>query len=82
AVAVRALSEKGFCISTGSACSARKNERPVLHAMGITNEQAIEAVRFSFGHAVSDEDIDALVHALKDMSAAFSSHSFSNALFR
>lgn len=82
AVAVRALSEKGFCISTGSACSARKNERPVLQAMGITNEQAIEAVRFSFGHAVSDEDIDALVHALKDMSAAFSSHSFSNALFR
>lgn len=77
AVAVRALSEKGFCISTGSACSARKNDRPVLHAMGITNEQAIEALRFSFGYSTSQSDIDALIDAIADMT-----NTFSGALFR
>ena len=33
---LRALDSKGFYISTGSACSSKKNKRPVLEAMHIT----------------------------------------------
>src|SRR5574344_1239699 len=48
-VMVRALSAEGFYISTGSACSAGKNARPILDAMHISGDEKETAVRFSFG---------------------------------
>lgn len=70
-VMVRALSEKGFSISTGSACSAKKLSRPVLEAMGITKTDAQNAVRFSFGYETTKENIDALLDAIREIRAQF-----------
>ncbi|MCR4940493.1 MAG: cysteine desulfurase [Treponemataceae bacterium] len=70
-VMVRALSEKGFFISTGSACSSRKNGRPVLAAMGIKGEVAANAVRFSFSCHSTDEGRDRLFAAVREISSLF-----------
>lgn len=70
-VMVRALSEKGFFISTGSACSARKNHRPILAAMGVKGEVAANAVRFSFSVHSTDEGTDALFGAVKEVAELF-----------
>lgn len=70
-VMVRALSEKGFYISTGSACSARKMSRPVLEAMGVAKTEATNAVRFSFGSETTECAMQELLHAVKDVCALF-----------
>ncbi len=70
-VMVRALSEKGFYISTGSACSARKMNRPVLEAMGVSKQDATNAVRFSFGHRTTAQDIDNLLKAIEEITSVF-----------
>lgn len=64
-VLVRALDDAGIAISTGSACSSAKQERPVLKAMGIDADTAFCSVRFSQGWATTEEDIDTLLTALK-----------------
>ena len=71
AVTVRALSERGFYISTGSACSARKNKRPVLSAMKINETTARSSVRFSFGSMQRQKDIEALIEAVREVNALF-----------
>ena len=70
-VMVRSLAEKGICISTGSACSSKKNSRPVLLAMGIPPETARNGVRFSFGPATKREEILLTLEALKEITARF-----------
>lgn len=70
-VMVRSLSEKGFYISTGSACSARKMSRPILEAMGVSKEDATNAVRFSFGPRTTKEDMDSLLHAIEETTSLF-----------
>jgi cysteine desulfurase len=70
-VLVRALSDKGFYISTGSACSSRKMSRPVLEAMKVSKEDATNAVRFSFGPTTTEEDIDSLFETLKSIVLLF-----------
>ena len=70
-VMVRALSEKGFYISTGSACSARKMNRPVLEAMGVSKQDATNAVRFSFGHRTTTQDIENLLKAVEEITSLF-----------
>ena len=72
-VMVRALSEKGFYISTGSACSARKSQRPVLAAMGIKGEYAANAVRFSFSSHSTDEGVESLFAAVSEVAGRFNS---------
>ncbi len=71
-VMVRALDAKGFCISTGSACSARKQNRPVLEEMGVSRENQETAVRFSFGHATTKSAMDSLLQAVREVCADFS----------
>ncbi len=70
-VMVRSLSEKGFYISTGSACSSRKAVRPVLQAMGIDKEIATNTVRFSFGPNTTKADIDGLLSELRNICTMF-----------
>ncbi|MDR1143193.1 MAG: aminotransferase class V-fold PLP-dependent enzyme, partial [Spirochaetaceae bacterium] len=48
-VMVRFLDERGFAVSTGSACSSAKKKRPVLTAMGIDRETAFGGIRISQG---------------------------------
>ena len=64
-VMVRSLDDSGIAISTGSACSTGKTERPVLKAMGIDADTTFCAVRFSQGWDTTDEDIETLLDAIK-----------------
>lgn len=70
-VLVRAMSERGIAISTGSACSSRKLSRPVLEAMGISRELATNGVRFSFGPTTTGQDMDRLLSALREIRQLF-----------
>lgn len=58
-VLLNALSEKGLCVSTGSACAAHKRGRNrILNAMGITGERQDGAIRFSFSHFNTEKEAD------------------------
>lgn len=53
-------------VSTGSACSTNKPmPSHVLSAMGCTREEINGAIRFSFSHELTLEDMDKTVEALK-----------------
>ena len=60
---VSELSEKGVCISAGSACHRGKASH-VLTAMGLDKRTAAGTVRVSFGPETTFADIDALCNAL------------------
>lgn len=70
-VMLRALDAKGFYISTGSACSSRKNKRPVLEAMHITPQLSENAVRFSFGPHTTPAAIAELLCAVEEVNKQF-----------
>ena len=61
----RALDDAGFAVSTGSACSSALKKRPVLDAMGISEQQALEGIRISQGYSTTTEDIEKLVDAVR-----------------
>lgn len=63
-VMVRALDDRGFAISTGSACSSREQRRPVLLAMGIGAAQSLEGIRISQGWSTTMEEIEQLIAAI------------------
>lgn len=67
----RALSTKGFYISTGSACSAGHHSRPILDTMQIPPKEKESAVRFSFGHETTKQAMDDLFEAVKEVCQAF-----------
>ena len=57
---------KGIYISAGgSACNAAGDFR-VLNAYGLSNAEAAEVIRVSFGDETTKEDIDALVEAIAE----------------
>ncbi len=70
-VMLRALDSKGFSISTGSACSAKKNKRPVLEAMHVDPKLRENAVRFSFGPHTTDKAMDELFAAVAEINSQF-----------
>ncbi len=70
-VMLRALDNEGFYISTGSACSSRKNNRPVLEAMNIPSTLSENAVRFSFGPLTTEQGINELFNAVKTIAEKF-----------
>lgn len=72
-VMLRALDSMGFCISTGSACSTKKNNRPVLQAMNINADLRETAVRFSFGPKTSQKGIEDLIQAVQEVNNKFNS---------
>ncbi len=60
------LDEFGICASGGSACSSGDNNPShVLTAIGVPNELAKGAIRFSFGDFNTKEDVDYLIKTLK-----------------
>jgi len=63
-VMARALDEKGFAISTGSACSSRETKRPVLEAMGMDKETSRGGIRISQGWSTTMEEINFLVDTI------------------
>ncbi|WP_344201969.1 cysteine desulfurase family protein [Pseudolysinimonas kribbensis] len=61
------LDVAGFAVSTGSACAAGVSEPShVLHAMGVPEEVARGALRFTVGDETTEADVDELVAALPD----------------
>ncbi len=70
-VMVRALDAKGFAISTGSACSAKKQSRPILQAMGLSRDIQDTAVRFSFGPLTTEKGMQDLLAAVQDVCKTF-----------
>ena len=54
-------------ISTGSACSSAVPERPVLAAMGVEDNLSLEGIRISQGWTTTDEDIDLLLEAIREV---------------
>ncbi|UTC66632.1 MULTISPECIES: cysteine desulfurase family protein [unclassified Treponema] len=66
-VLVRCLSEKGICISTGSACSSKKQTRPVLEAMKVEPKMQLNSVRVSIGPATQKEELEIFVKSLKEI---------------
>jgi len=67
------LEQRNIFVSTGSACSSRKNiHSHVLKAMGLKACDIEGAIRFSFSHFNSYEDIEETVSALKDILPAIS----------
>ena len=54
--------------STGSVCdSGQITLSPVLEAMGVTPEIGMGAIRFSLGRGTTEEEIGAVVHALRQV---------------
>lgn len=70
-VMVRALSEKNYYISAGSACNATKNTRSVLAAMKIPKAVAQNTVRSSFGVDTKKSAIQNLITAIKEVVTVF-----------
>ena len=66
-VLTRVLSDRGFCISAGSACSSiNKKHSDTLSAMKIDNKKAFSAVRISTGFTTSEKDIELFCDALEE----------------
>ncbi len=70
-VMLRALDAEGFYISTGSACSSRKNNRPVLEAMNISKNESENAVRFSFGSETTEKAMQELFEKVAEIAKKF-----------
>jgi cysteine desulfurase len=66
-VMARALDDKGFAVSTGSACSSASPERPVLLAMGVEEKLRMEGIRISQGYTTTDEEIELLLEAIDEV---------------
>jgi len=63
--AVRVLSDSGFAVATGSACSSSRRKRRVLEAMGLPEELAFSAIRVSVGPTTTAAEIDAFAQTLR-----------------
>lgn len=63
-----AFNEQGVCASGGSAChSGSLKPSRVLTAMGLDGHSASAAVRISFSRYSTDDDVDRLLEALRDI---------------
>lgn len=62
---VNALSDRGICISAGSACHQGKPSH-VVKALGLPKKVASGVIRLSFGPETSTEEIDAVTSALRE----------------
>ncbi|MCM2276587.1 MAG: cysteine desulfurase [Oligoflexia bacterium] len=63
----RLLEERGFLVSTGSACSSTKPEPdPVLKAMGLPHAACTSALRISFSELTTEDEVTALAAALEE----------------
>lgn len=67
-VVVRFLSDLGVYLSSGSACHKGKPSH-VYAALGLPKPWLDGALRISFGHTSTKEDVDALVHGLQEAKA-------------
>ena len=69
-VFLRVMADKGFCLSSGSACSSnsRGKAESVLSAMNIPSSDRMSSIRISLSYLNSDEEVDLLCKALGEAS--------------
>lgn len=66
-VMLHTLENKGFYVSTGSACSSHKRSMShVLKAIGTSEETAEGVIRISLSHSNTKEEVNELVKAVKE----------------
>ncbi|MGI6081512.1 MAG: cysteine desulfurase family protein [Limnochordia bacterium] len=63
-IMVRALAQEGVFVSTGAACSSRRNDTRVLKAMGIAEAVRSASMRFSLSPLTTEEELDTAVSKL------------------
>ncbi len=64
----QSLDLAGFAVSTGAACTSGSVEpSPVLLALGLSPERAVEAVRFSLGRGNTAVEVEKLLEVLPDI---------------
>ena len=69
-VFLRVMADKGFCLSSGSACSSnsRGKAESVLAAMNIDSKDRMSSIRISLSYLNSDDEVDLLCSALCEAS--------------
>jgi len=66
-VLARTLNDRGYAVSTGSACSARnKKKTRVLENMGFSSRDAASALRISIGHSTTVQEINSFGEVLAE----------------
>ena len=60
------LASKQIYVSIGGSACAEKHDYRVLNAYGLSNDEASEVIRISFGEDSNVEDVEALVTAIKE----------------
>ena len=60
------LASKQIYVSIGGSACAEKHDYRVLNAHGLSNDEASEVIRVSFGEDNSVEDVEALVEGIKN----------------
>ena len=65
------LASKQIYVSIGGSACTEKHDYRVLNAYGLSNDEACEVIRVSFGEDSSIEDIDALVDGIKEFKEKF-----------
>lgn len=66
-VLLNALSERGICVSSGSACASKAKISYVLKTMNLPKEYNEGAIRFSFSDHNTTDEIDYLINNLKEL---------------
>lgn len=65
------LASKQIYVSIGGSACAEKHDYRVLNAYGLSNDEASEVIRISFGEDSSVEDVVALVDGIKEFQNAY-----------
>lgn len=66
-VLVRVMNEKGFALSTGSACANNKKSKTSgLLSMGISEETGFSSFRISMGSGTTEAEVEELLKVLKE----------------
>ena len=68
-VFARILMDKGFCVSSGSACSnnAKGKAESIYEAMGVRHDLAAKAIRISFDNNSTEEEAELLLKAFQEI---------------
>lgn len=71
-VILHTLEQSDIFVSTGSACSSNKSGGShVLKAMGLSNREIEGAIRFSFSHLNTIEEMDYVIDKIKEAVGRF-----------
>ena len=65
------LASKQIYVSIGGSACTEKHDYRVLNAYGLSNDEASEVIRVSFGEDSSIEDVKALVDGIKEFKEKF-----------